>query len=542
MLVLAFPIKNFTYEHLQCFSLVGSCNVLNRTSADLHLRAETEVGLEHGQTYFVAVTAINSAGLSTTSSSNGVTIDRTPPIVQGFFITSAITIDHNKISGNISSHINAVSKYTCNMSATWNYIVDEESKIKRVSVCATTAKEDCNLLAWRDLNPDSSVFSLNFQKPLQSGTVFMVKLQVQNGAGLKNIVHSSRVLVDNSPPDRGVVKVNGKECFGSLKDGQPLVASWRGFADFETGIEEYQWQICSEEKNSDCVTEFVGIGLKNRVVLNDIGISHGKQYKFAVKAINFARLETVAVSSSFIVDETSPEAGIVFNGVDPFTEKLYQSSPTEISTKWNGFQDKESGICHYEICIGSIPSLCDVSEFKNVGLANSTVVSNLNLTHNATYYTTVRATNGAGQVASASSSGVVVDLTPPKGGKLRDGKDFDTDVTTQDSFVSTNWDEFHDPESGISEYVVCSGTTMGLCDLVFPTKVDKSLAAKLEVWPAVSSGTIVYFTLWAYNHAGGMTEIYSDGMMMDNTPPNPGTVCIQCLYCTILNLLTLFIV
>lgn len=512
--------------------MLDSCSVLNRTSVGLDLRAETEVGLQHGHTYFVTVIAINSAGLSTTSSSNGVTIDTSPPIVQGFLITSAITINQNTTRGNISSDITAASRYRCNVSATWNYIIDEESEIKRVSVCATTMTEDCNLLAWRDLNPNSLVFSLEFQKPLQSGTVFMVRLWVENGAGLRTIVHSSRVLVDNSPPIKGVVKVNGKRTLSLLKDGQPLVASWRNFEDFETGIEEYQWKICSEENTSDCVTEFVGIGLKNRVVLNDIGISHGKQYKFVVKAVNFARLETVAVSNSFIVDESSPETGMVFNGADPSNHKLYQSSPTELSARWEGFQDKESGISLYEICIGSIPGLCDVSEFKSVGLANSTIVSNLNLAHNTTYYTTVRATNGAGQTAFASSSGILIDLTPPIGSKLRDGEDFDTDVTTQGSFVSANWDEFHDPESGISKYVVCSGTIVGSCDSVSPTTVNNGLAAKLEVWPAISAGTIVYSTLWVYNKAGGVTKVYSDGMVMDNTPPNSGTVCIKVCYNT----------
>ena len=512
------------------FSLLDSCNILNRTSVGLDLRAETEVALEHGHTYFVFVTAINSAGLSTTSSSNGVTIDTSPPIVQGFLITSAITINQNTIRKNISSDITAASRYRCNISATWNYIIDEESEIKRVSACATTMAEDCNLLAWRDLNPHSLVFGLNFHKPLHSGTVFMVKLQVENGAGLRTIVHSSWVLVDSSPPVKGTVKVNGKETFSLLKDGQPLAASWRDFEDFETGIEEYQWKICSEENISDCVTEFVGIGLKSMIVLNDIGISHGKQYKFVVKAINFVRLETVAVSNSFIFDESSPETGMVFNGADPRNHKLYQSSLTELFARWEGFQDKESGISLYEICIGSIPGLCDVSEFKNVGLTNSTIVSNLNLTHNATYYTTVRASNGAGQTAFASSSGLLIDLTPPIGGKLRDGEDFDTDVTTQDSFVSTNWDEFRDPESEISKYVVCSGTIMGSCDLVSPTTVNNGLAAKLEVQPAISSGTIVYSKLWAYNKAGGVTEIYSDGMVVDNTPPNPGWVCTKSCY------------
>ena len=509
------------------FFFIDFCNVLNRTSVGLDLRAEAEVELKHGQTYFVTVTAINGAGLSVTSSSNGVTIDTSPPVNQGFSITSGMKLDLNSTSRNISSDITAVSTNKWKISATWDYIIDEESEIKRVSVCATTSTEDCNLLLWRDLIPISSVVSLDFHTSLQSGIVLMLKLRVENSAGLKTTTISNRVLIDSSPPVKGVVKVNGKESFVVLKDGQPLFASWWGFDDFQSGIKEYQWKICFAVKISDCITEFVRVGLKSQIVLNDIGIDHGKEYQFVVKAVNFAGLDTAVVSNSFILDKTSPETGVVLNGHETFEDRFCQSSSTKIFARWKGFRDQESGISLYEICIGSISGLCDIAGFKNVGLVANTIVKNLNLTHNATYYTTVQATNGAGQTCFASSSGMTVDLTPPIGGKLRDGDDLDTNVTVQDLFVSMNWDEFNDEESGISEYVVCAGTNVGACDLVSRTTVNNGLAAKLNVWPAISSGTVVYSTLWAYNNAGGVTEIYSDGVLVDTTQPSSGIVSLN---------------
>ena len=519
------------------FFFVDLCSLLNRTSVGLELRAEAEIGLEHGKTYFVTVTAINSAGLSTTSSSNGVTIDTSPPVIQGFSITSGITINQNFTSGNFSSEIAAVSTNRWKISATWDYIIDEESEIKRVSVCATTIKEDCNLLMWRDLNPNSLVFSLDFIKQLQTGIVLMLTLQVENSAGLTTMVNSTRILIDSSPPVQGFIKINHKESFVLLKEGQSLFASWRGFKDFQSGIKEYQWKICFALKISDCVTEYVRVGLKSQIVLNDIEIDHGKEYQFVVKAVNFAGLDTVVVSNSFILDKTSPETGVVFIGPEMLEDKFCQSSPVEMFVSWKGFRDKESGISFYEICIGSISGLCDVSQFKNVGLVTNMIVKNLNLTHNTTYYVTVQATNGANKTCFASSSGITVDLTIPIGGKLRDGKDLDTNVTVQDLFVSMNWDEFHDPESGISKYVVCAGTILGACDLVSPTTVNNSLSVKFNVWPAISSGTVVYSTLWVYNKAGGVTEIYSDGVLVDTTPPSAGIVSIIITFTLVFTLL-----
>ena len=441
-------------------------------------------------------------------------------------MTSGKTLELNSMSRNISSDITAVSTNKWKISATWDYIIDEESDIKRVSVCATTSKEDCNLLLWRDLIPISSVFSLDFHKSLQSGIVLMLKLRVENSSGLKTTTISNRVLIDSSPPVKGVVKVNGKESFVVLKEGQPLFASWWGFDDFQSGIKEYQWKICFAVKISDCITEFVRVGLKSQIVLSDMGIDHGKEYQFVVKAVDFAGLDATVVSNSFILDKTYPETGVVFNGQKTFEDRFFQSSSTEISARWEGFRDQESGISLYEICIGSISGLCDIAEFKNVGLVTNTIVRNLNLTHNATYYTTVQATNGAGQTCFASSSGITVDLTPPIGGKLRDGNYLDKNVTVQDIFVSMSWDEFNDPESGISKYVLCTGTIVGACDLVSRTTVNNGLAAKLNVCPAISSGTVVYSTLWTYNKAGGVTEIFSNGVLVDTTPPISGIVSI----------------
>jgi hypothetical protein len=428
------------------FFHLALCNTFNRTSVGLNLHAEAEVELEHGQTYFVSVTAINSAGQSTTSSSNGITIDTSPPVVQGFSITSAIAIDQNKTNVNISSDVTFILTNECKISATWDYIFDEESEIKRVSVCATTDnKEDCDLHVWQDLDPNSSASSLDFQYPLQSGTVFVLKLQVVNGAGLKTTLNSDRVLVDNSPPVKGFVKIHAKDGLVFLRENTPLTAMWWGFNDFETGIREYKWTICLARRIFDCVTDFVSVGLKTSVALSDIGIVHGREYKFVIKAVNHAGLETNSVSNSFVLDKTSPEIGMVFNGLDPVEDRNYQGSLTEISARWKAFKDKDSGISRYEVCIGSIPGLCDVSDFRNVGLATSAIVNNLNLTHNTTYYTTVRGTNGAGETGFASSNGIIVDMTPPIGSILRDGEDLDIDFSMQDTFVSINWDEFHDP-------------------------------------------------------------------------------------------------
>jgi hypothetical protein len=151
---------------------------------------------------------------------------------------STIEVDKNTTNENISSDVTAILTNKCKIFAAWDYIIDEESEVKHVSVCATTnnSKEECDLLVWQDLDPYSSVFSLDFENPLRSGTVLMLKLLVENGAGEKNIIMSSGVLVDNSPPVKGFVKIDNKDGLVFLREDQPLMASWWGFDDLETGF------------------------------------------------------------------------------------------------------------------------------------------------------------------------------------------------------------------------------------------------------------------------------------------------------------------
>ena len=492
----------------------------NQTSVNLDLHATVQVILDQGKIYFVTVTAINGAGLSTASSSNGVIVDNSPPIIDGFLPTTTVALDLN-ITNVLNAHANITGILTnpFKVSATWDAVFDLESEITSVTVCASTSGGDCNLTPWKSIDLSFSSLSLDFPTPLQTGTVFLLQLKVENGAGLKTIAYSDNVLVDVTPPKRGSVRVGNKKTLHFIQEEEPLRVSWSNFVDLESNIKMYQWKICFVTDPLKCVSEFVSVDLKTSLVINDVGIEQGVEYNLVIKAINFAELGVTAISNPFVLDNTPPESGIVIDGDEYLKDKIYQIFSGEISVSWKGFQDKESGITRYEVCIGSIPGLCDVSVLKNYGLVTKAVVSNLNLTHNETYYTTVRAVNGAGQASFATSNGIIIDLTSPEGGSLSDGY-----VTVHDSYVSANWNEFYDPESGILKYVICAGTIVGSCDILPLTDVNNGLAVLLQVNPAISSGTVVYLTLRVYNQAGGVTEVYSDGILVDSTPPDLGKV------------------
>ena len=494
------------------------CNIWNITSVSLDLMFSLELTLENGMTYFVTVTAVNSAGLSASGSSDGVTVDATPPSIHGFSLEAIVSLKVQK------SDVSGVSGNPYAVTVVWNVVDDIESDIRRLSICVGRSNDTCDLQTWIDINLDALSFTVSFPRRLQSGTVFTVCLMAENGARLKTSVCSDNIIIDTTTPVKGVVRVgrnNGKIFFN---EDQTLRFTWSGFSDPESGLKLYKWRMCLTI--SECSSPFVETGNKTSISLSISGIEHGKQYHIALRAVNYIGLEAEAKSNAFVLDKTSPEVGAVFDGAMRSIDLSYSSSASEISANWNHFRDKESSIMGYEICVGSRRGLCDVKDYTDVGLVNVFTIINLKLTHNSTYYTSIRTTNGAGLTNFASSNGIVTDLTPPVGGLLRDGDFNDIDITMYDSFVCNNWDRFSDPESGILKYVMCAGSTQGLCDILPPLVITTGLSVKHQVSPSIASGTMVYSTLKVYNQAGGMTVVYSDGVMVDSTPTIIGKVFI----------------
>ena len=469
------------------------------------------------------MTAINRAGLSSTASSNGITIDTTPPSIQGFSLRS-IPLSETETTNVISLNTSAFSIDPWTISASWDAINDNVSDVKRVSFCAGSLKQSCDLISWTELDQQDLSLRRTLARPLQSGSVYALSLKVENGAGLYTIAHSNTVMVDATPPLPGNVRIAGKPELAFLREDQPFVTSWQDFKDLESGIEHYEWKICSSSQPLDCVSSFVNVVKNTSLVLNDVPLVHGKQYVLIVKAMNNAGLKVEGESNPFVLDKTPPEAGMVIDGNVDSSDQVFQSSASEISVNWKGFQDKESGISRYSVCIGSRPGICNVRPYKNVGQIRMVTIENLVLTHNTTYFVSVQAVNGAGDTAFASSDGITVDLTPPVGGELRDGEGRDVNITEYDSFVSGNWDAFSDPESNVAECVICAGTAKDVCDILDFTDVTGGFLMRLQVWPSIASGTTVFLTMKVYNGAGGLSFVHSDGVLVDRWIPDAGKV------------------
>lgn len=555
---IAFSSELLNYA-LNCCCVAGACDVQSMTNADIQTSIHLQVLLQQGQRYFFTVEATNGAGLKEAAYSDGVTVDVTPPLIGDVaydFQTKAspapqqssgdgrrrrsvwdtpADADQNDDFG-VSSLRAFSSARGCNSSASaschvkqssdrllvfsWEAPIDSESGISSVEWCASSSPRSCDIISWTDIEPSTTSVEHSLSTSLPSGTVVFIELRVRNGAGMVSTIISKPLLVDSTAPLVGVVVVGNTLETKYLRRDESLIADWSGFADHESGLSHFEWAVCPAGTRDDCITPFVNVGLKATIENSALDIKPGISYVLIVRAHNNVGLIREANSNQFILDDRPPTAGIVYDGSSDRTDLELQSSTSEISANWSPFTDSNGRITQYEMCVGTEQEKCDVRDFVSVGIALKGSIQGLSLNHTRRYFVTVRATNEAGYNTMATSNGVMVDSTPPRGGEVRDGRTLmDIDFQAGDTYIYANWDEFQDVESDITRYAWCAGTRKATCDIVPETDVGYRTSVGRQIRPSLATGMAVFVTVSAYNGAGAITRLSSDGFKVDSTPP-----------------------
>lgn len=262
----------------------------------------------------------------------------------------------------------------------------------------------------------------------------------------------------------------------------------------------------------------------------------GDMFQAVVRCTNQAGLTSTAVSNVTTVDTTPALPGVVLDTTLAWSEHDLdvQGNAHAVAARWSHFVDDESGVVRYEAAVGTTPGGTQVAPFRLVHSiakdgtpggpgthpsVNYVTVSGLFLDHATTVYTTVRATNGAGVVSTATSDGVVIDQTPPAPFAVWDGdSDDDLDVWEDRYRLFVNWREPEDDFASVLRYDVSVGTSRGDASIVPVTRV-LPIRRQLEVIQlAIPDGAYVA-TVTAITTAHNQRSSYSDGFFVDGTPP-----------------------
>ena len=231
------------------------------------------------------------------------------------------------------------------------------------------------------------------------------------------------------------------------------------------------------------------------------------------------------------IDISQPVTGVVYNGIISNVDQSYSSSLTTVEANWNGFYDYESSITQYIVSVYRQPegaaTANAVYSTTVDGSTNQISLTHFSFTNGDRIFVEVEATNGAGLMASATSDGYTIDLTPPQVTYINDAElSTDLEYQSSNSSYAVNWNVM-DMESGIDRiegalYEIREGRRMK----VYPsTPLQRvSLSPSQSSW-TISNGLTLnvgakYIASFVFTNGAGLRAVYeTNGIVVDPTPP-----------------------
>ncbi|XP_061178129.1 uncharacterized protein LOC133186811 [Saccostrea echinata] len=336
------------------------------------------------------------------------------------------------------------------------------------------------------------------------------------------------MIVDDSPPIPGEVSIVTDNGYFVNAEGV-FVITWEQFRDIEqnaeipypSGIAKYEYCIGTYVGGRD-VVPFVDVGLITSAIITNATMNKKVTYFATVRATD--RVGHVAQSSStgVMFDNTPPTIGQVFVGISEIHK--YIANHKDISASWFGFDDPESGIKSFHVGLGSSNFTTDIYPLTEVEGNFWKLEESLDsIIDGYEYYIHLLVTNNAGLSAAAHSPPFLVDSSPPSEGFVKDGdSQVEVDFQLNTTYICASWDSFHDVHTKLSYYEV--GMTISMQENeIFPlTSVGLS---KKNCWTGLfEPGIKYYIVVRACNQAGLCTTKYSDGIVVDSSPPVPGLI------------------
>ena len=484
-----------------------------------------EHSLQHGLTYYVSIKAVNFAGLNTTLTSDGVTVDSTPALCSRIW-------DGDQSYQRDVQYVPQTNK----MTVSWD-CYDHESSIVHYRFSVKNAVSGEVLLPFHALksgvnSSGTAVITGRGKKSVvyRDGNSYTVGIEVTNGVGMKSVFWTNGVVVDSTPP----ILRNLKLTFNPKTDS--LYAAW-GAVDKESGLKTFSWAIGTTPDSAD-VSNFTEVAKSTTdVSIQNVPFSLGRTYFLLLLAVNHAGMSTRTSSNGVVIDRTPPSVGIVTaHHVFPKTydrNKNYVFGASFV-VSWTGFLDPESGVEQYSWAVGTNPQ--DIKQRPDSSYAAITdedsaggaVIENQTLSSNTTYYVCVRATNGAGLQRTDCSSGMLVILGKFSPGTVSDGPVTtarDVDFQLDDKAIWAHWDGFKDPVYGIFRYSWCIGdqapgsSNVNVCQWPYAETHHLKTSSHRFHNLTLFHGTKYYVTVEAENTRGETVSSSSDGVAVDRTPP-----------------------
>ncbi|XP_046574117.1 uncharacterized protein LOC124282192 [Haliotis rubra] len=415
---------------------------------------------------------------------------------------------------------------------------DPDSDIREADLCLGRTIRDCLHMDWQRSSHNDGDITRQFQIP--GGTPVWIKVRVINNVDLMTVgVSDYPIIVDISPPEPGIVYDGPffRHDLNFTKDADKICANWFGFHDPESGISRYEVSVLDDTYTT--ISELVSLDHKTHDTCVQLGsdhrLEHGKAYRCFMTAFNAGhkQLNVSAMSDGVIVDLTAPVPGDVVDGIrESFVDVEFSAHVATVGTQWRNQSDPESDIREYAVQILRAKGLSSefevLRDWKTLSKDIRQIeLHSFHLNHQDIVKTKLKTINNALGSVEQTTDGFVVDLIPPRMVFLGDGREQnkDTDFQTSTTTVEANF-RFKDDESGMDHYKYqVYELYHGSKHQIYPdsegweTSSDPSITSLSQSGLSLRPGAQYSVRVGAVNRAGAVATYDTNGVLVDNTPP-----------------------
>ena len=360
--------------------------------------------------------------------------------------------------------------------------------------------------------------------------VYYVILCAVNSAGLRKCTSSDGVLIDPTPPNKGVVHDGILEPdlrFQSLTTS--IAANWEGIWDLESQITNFEWAVGTSASDKTSVQSFTDVGLSTHVKsLNPMSLRSGQTYFVHLRITNQAGIVRELVSDGVTVDNSPPIPSIILPGFDSnsdwhystSTKTFYNPLSNQLAAYWDPFVEPESELWYYKWALGTTRCGTQVQPLVNIGRVNraNTTSSDINFVVGVRYYVTVIAKNRAGLLSRACSDAFVFDRSAPQAGRVYIGQNLEKSREYVSKEVLVSWTGFKDSQSGIAQCQVVVRREDGI--VAYNSSRDTAEGVvSLSDNPLLVPGLRYHASVTCLNNAGLQSSASAPAFLIDSTPP-----------------------
>ncbi|XP_021370398.1 uncharacterized protein LOC110461300 [Mizuhopecten yessoensis] len=484
---------------------------------DLHKLSETsqyrlqlgDLSISSGETFWLYVTAEDTAGNIGLSLSPPITSDTTAPLINNLHCDPTTSMKYGIV--------------TCN----WDAEEEFESNLIGLEIAIGTSEDLQTILTYTAIHIEKQQWSKDIKTDIASlqVTALYVSFRVSN---ILNFVQDYVVKldIDNTPPViESVVITTSMETGNDVQTSHQqcqiptsyVEVTLGTLEDAESPIERLEVSLSSDIGEEDILPYTdITTPLEGSIFFGHLSLEPGTQVYAKARVHNVVGLYSTVLSDSVMISQ--PAKLVIHDGIFG-TDRDVQNELNKMDGKWY-----YSGYCDVQEAEWSILDSTGAILQPFQLLPDTTVMfynDELQLINGITYMNVIRTTDGLNRTIEHSSDGITVNIQPPSPGFVRDGLEEDINYQLAHEHLSGNWDEFGDKTSTdltqlISHYEAAISNDVRYESM--RANVHPFVNTRLDTFITFSSlnltkTSVTYFiTVRAYSVSGSFEEAYSNGI------------------------------